>query len=75
MAEASSRWLADLRRPAGATARRPSPRPSGAGDDRSRTGDFPMRLKIEQSVCGAFLARIALIANSARVRSLFGARA
>jgi hypothetical protein len=38
-------------------------------------GDFPTWLKIEQTVCGAFLAGIVLIANSARVRSLFAARA
>jgi hypothetical protein len=38
-------------------------------------GDFPVWLKVEQAVCGVFLAGIVLIANSARVRSLFEVRA
>lgn len=38
-------------------------------------GDFPVWLKVEQAVCGLFLAGIVLIANSAHVRSLFAVRA
>jgi hypothetical protein len=38
-------------------------------------GDFPIWLKVEQAVCGVFLAGIVLIANSARMRSLFEVRA
>jgi len=34
-------------------------------------GDFPLWLKIEQGICGLFLACVVLIANSPRVRSRF----
>jgi hypothetical protein len=34
-------------------------------------GGFPLWLKIEQAVCGLFLAGVVLLANGARVRSLF----
>jgi hypothetical protein len=38
-------------------------------------GDFPLWLKVEQGVCGLFLAGVVLIANGARVRSEFAVRA
>jgi O-antigen/teichoic acid export membrane protein len=37
--------------------------------------DFPLWLKVEQGVCGVFLAGVVLIANGARVRSEFAVRA